>query len=130
MFLSKHAHEQMYIKKDLEEEKDDPTGILVESKEQVTERRKKIYKRDAEAKASVIPTNVLQQIYIWEEEMNTVNSQNGILISNFESREKYKQFLQYLRSVHIPDLARSDKSAMVVVPIENQKEIYEFLNRH
>jgi hypothetical protein len=33
LFLNKHAHDQMYIKKDMEEEKDDPSGILVNSRE-------------------------------------------------------------------------------------------------
>lgn len=95
MFLAKHAHEQMYIKKDLEEEKEDPTGILVDSREQVKEKKKKLNLKGSNAKASVIPSNVVQQIHIWEEEMNTITSQDGLLIRDFESREKYTHFVQH-----------------------------------
>ena len=112
MFLSKRAHEQMYIKKDLEEEKDDPAGILVDSKEQLDERRRSKVNKEYDAKASVLPKNVIQQIYIWEEEMNSYTAQDSLLVRPFENKQKLEYFLQFLQSASIPCLAKRESPTM------------------
>lgn len=129
-FLTKHAHEQMYVKKELEDEKEDPTGILVDSREQVKEKKVKMRRKGNDAKASVIPANVIQQIYIWEEEMDTLKVQEGILVRDFETFEKFRQFQNFCKRAFIPMLSYSEKYRLVVVPKDKQREVYEFTNRH
>jgi transcription initiation factor TFIIH subunit 4 len=131
MFLNKHAHEQMYIKKELEFEKDNPAGILVDSREQVAERTKKQNKDVMmNTKASVIPVNVVDQMKIWEEEMNSLEWEEGIMISDFENRDKYEHFKAFIKSLDIVPIAWNDKSMTIVVTLDKQKEVYEFINKH
>lgn len=129
MFLNKHAHEQMYIKKDLEDEKEDPAGILVDPRDAAPVGVKKADKRISKS-ASVIPKNVKDQMSIWESEMKCLQRRPGLMIDNFENRDKYDQFKAFLKSSSIMPLDWNEKNMTVVVALDKEKEIYEFLNRH
>lgn len=80
--------------------------------------------------ASVIPKNVVQQMKIWEEEMNCLNCKEGIMITGFENRDKYDHFKGFLKSSGIKPLTWNEKQMTIVVEIDKQKEVYEFLNKH
>jgi len=92
MFLNKHAHEQMFIKKDQEEEKDNPAGILVESKENeengdsngiqnhAAQKSRKQAIRMLTKETSVIPKNVVDQMHTWEEEMKSLDCKESLLV--------------------------------------------------
>lgn len=129
MFLNKHAHDQMYIKKEVEDEKDNPVGILVDSRENGATLRKQA-KKMLDKNSSVIPKNVVDQMHIWETEMNCLKCREGLMISNFETRDKYDQFKGFMKSSGIQPLDWNEKSMTVVVALENQRDIYEFLNKH
>ena len=127
MFLNKHAHEQMYIKKELDDEKEAPKGTLVDYQDDTYYRKSK---KGGNVEVSVIPKNVIDQMHIWEEEVNCIRSQEGVMISNFESKDKFDYFKAFMKDNFISPLGISDKNMIVVVPLENEKAIYEFLNKH
>ena len=127
MFLNKHAHEQMYIKKEIDEEKEAPKGTLVDYQDEMNLRKSK---KMPSSDISVVPKNVVDQMHIWEEETNSIKNQEGVMVSNFESKDKFEYFKAFMKTNSITPLGMNEKNMIVVVPLENEKSLYEFLNKH
>ena len=123
MFLNKHAHENMYKHIDQEEEKDEPKGILVGGKHAIIKTNHTI-----DQKKMVIPQNVVDQLNIWEDELNLIKAPDGLMVSDCDSKEKYEQFKGFLKKKEIEPLSFNDSTRIIIVKEADKKEAYKFLN--
>lgn len=128
MFLNKHAHEQMFIKKELDDEKQMPSGILINENPQ--DSSKKAVKGLMSKEVSVVPKNVIDQMHIWEEEINCISAKEGMIVYGFDNRDQFDQFKAFIRRSDIRAMSWSDKNMIYVVSVEYEKDIIEFLDRH
>lgn len=80
-----------------------------------------------ESKISVVPENVLYQIKLWEEDLQWIKSKEGILISGFDTTDKYKKFLAAAKSADI--YIYGSESSKVVVCSGSSAKIMEIYSK-
>lgn len=75
------------------------------------------------------PGNVKQQIRLWESELNCIVALPGLMIE-FEDSIKVKKFIEYAnkKRIKIHSITDTERTHLIVVDINNEKESYDFLN--
>jgi hypothetical protein len=122
------------LNKEEEETKEDPSGILVDSKEQIqAEEEERKYHNTIFSEVSVVPKNVSDQLLIWESELNCLDFKESILITNFENHEKFEMFREFINSSRTnTELASNSKDWSIAIQAGKQtlKEIYAYFKKH
>jgi hypothetical protein len=72
-----------------------------------------------------VPPNVMQQIYLWEGELNCIQAKHGLLIE-FETKERWEQFIDYAKKKRITVYKINAENKLIVVDTKYEKEAYEF----
>jgi len=76
-------------------------------------------------KLSVIPENVIEQIKLWEEDLNCLKCQGAFMITGFDTEEKYKKFLASAKGTAKLVYANNKEKIIVCKGTSAQvKEIY------
>jgi len=70
-----------------------------------------------------IPENVVQQIYIWEEEKNAIISSRAIYLSDFPKKEQYEKLNKILTDNSFKILWKNNETCQLVVAYENDEKL-------
>ena len=64
----------------------------------------------------MIPTNIVDQLFLWEQDQNRVTFESGALLRNFKSESEYRMYAESAKEKGYLLFNNDAKRVLVIVP--------------